>query len=596
MNNKNDAGDKVKNNKFFNMLHALWNILLPIEKSNFPILMLLVLMGMIFEIVGIGMLIPLMTFIVNPDEFSVFLNSFSIVRQFDSSTLEIISNALLYIVIIVFFVKVVFLTFFIWWKNRYIYSIQARLSTRLFEIYMHQTYTFHLERNSAELVRNATGEVTALIGYIVQPIVIILTETLVFIGIVILLFTYDTYTSFISVVFLLLVTGLIYMVFRGKLSEFGKVRLYHEGKRIKQIMEGIGGAKDLKILGRESEFINNYKSHTDFSIQSSRWQKTFQMFPPVWLEMIVVSGLVVMILFMIKSQYSSENILIVLGLFAGASFRLIPSVNRIISSMQLIRYGFSSAELLKNEFSLSKFEVKNKHGADDFVLKNILKLQNISYQYPNSGNFAVNNIDILIKKGTTIGIIGPSGSGKSTLVNIFLGLVVPSKGNIYIDNNNIHDHLRSWQNNIGYVPQSIFLADDSIRKNIAFGVPVEEIDNISLNRAVKNAQLKEFIDNQLENIETIIGENGVRISGGQRQRIGIARALYHNPSILVFDEATSSLDSETEKEIMKTINNLHGLKTILIIAHRLTTLEQCDHLYKIENGSIVTQGTPKELL
>jgi ATP-binding cassette, subfamily B, bacterial PglK len=596
MNNKNDAGDKVKNNKFFNMLHALWNILLPIEKSNFPILMLLVLMGMIFEIVGIGMLIPLMTFIVNPDEFSVFLNSFSIVRQFDSSTLEIISNALLYIVIIVFFVKVVFLTFFIWWKNRYIYSIQARLSTRLFEIYMHQTYTFHLERNSAELVRNATVEVTALIGYIVQPIVIILTETLVFIGIVILLFTYDTYTSFISVVFLLLVTGLIYMVFRGKLSEFGKVRLYHEGKRIKQIMEGIGGAKDLKILGRESEFINNYKSHTDFSIQSSRWQKTFQMFPPVWLEMIVVSGLVVMILFMIKSQYSSENILIVLGLFAGASFRLIPSVNRIISSMQLIRYGFSSAELLKNEFSLSKFEVKNKHGADDFVLKNILKLQNISYQYPNSGNFAVNNIDILIKKGTTIGIIGPSGSGKSTLVNIFLGLVVPSKGNIYIDNNNIHDHLRSWQNNIGYVPQSIFLADDSIRKNIAFGVPVEEIDNISLNRAVKNAQLKEFIDNQLENIETIIGENGVRISGGQRQRIGIARALYHNPSILVFDEATSSLDSETEKEIMKTINNLHGLKTILIIAHRLTTLEQCDHLYKIENGSIVTQGTPKELL
>lgn len=586
----------MRNSKPFNMLYMIWNILLATEKNKFFILLLLVLIGMIFEVIGLGLLIPLLTFVINPEEFSVFLNNSYIAQNFNSNIIKIISNALLYIVIIVFFIKVVFMTFFIWWKNKYIHSFQSRISARLFEIYMFQPYTFHLQRNSAELIRNTTNEVTAMVGYIVQPVILILTEGLVFIGIVVFLFVYDVYVSSISVMFLLIVSGVMYKLFRERLSEFGKIRLYHEGKRIKQIMEGIGGVKDLKILGREIFFINQYKYHTNLSTNSTRWQKTFQMLPPIWMEMIVVSGLIIMVLFMMKNQYSSENILVVLGLFAGASFRLIPAVTRILSAMQLMRYGLPSAELLRDEFSLNKFEVKINDDANDLRLQDSVVLKNIFYHYPISGNFEVNNIDILIKRGTTIGIFGASGSGKSTLVNIFLGLLVPSKGNIHIDNKNVHDYLRSWQNNIGYVPQSIFLADDSIRKNIAFGVPLDEIDNVALNKAIQNAQLKEFIDNQPENVDTIIGENGVRISGGQRQRIGIARALYHNPSILVFDEATSSLDAFTEREITKTINSLHGLKTILVIAHRLTTLEQCDYLYKLENGSIVAQGTPKELL
>jgi ABC-type multidrug transport system fused ATPase/permease subunit len=300
---------------------------------------------------------------------------------------------------------------------------------------------------------------------------------------------------------------------------------------------------------------------------------------------------------MVIQGKSIDHILPTLGIFLAAAFRMIPSVNKIVVSTQQIRYAKPVISILYNEFKLIENTPDIKqNNIDKFQFKSNIYLEDINLKYTGSLKNALDGVSITINKFQTIGFIGTSGSGKSTLVDVILGVIYPNKGKVYVDGVDISTNFAGWQSHIGYVPQTIYLTDDSLRKNIAFGIPDEQIDNVAVLRAVKAAQLQEFVSTLPGKLETFVGERGVRLSGGQRQRIGIARALYHDPEVLVLDEATSALDSDTEKGFMEAIDALQGNKTIIIVAHRLTTVERCNYIYKLDEGRILQEGTPQTIL
>ena len=428
---------------------------------------------------------------------------------------------------------------------------------------------------------------------VVAPIMGIIAEMMVLSGLTLLLIIVEPLgTIIVMFVFGLAALG-FYLLTKGHVSRWGESRQYHDGLSLQHLNQGIDGAKEVKLLGRELEFLKAHYFHISESARMNQFQSTLQQIPRLWLELLGVLGLVTLVLVMINQEREISTILPMLGLFAAAAFRLMPSVNRILSAVQQLRYGYSSLDVLSEELSLS-VEISKKNKSTE--LTNKIELNQLSYSYPDSNIPSLSEISFEILKGQTIGIIGPSGSGKSTLVDVVLGLLPPTDGVVKIDNQDIQLDLRAWQDQLGYVPQSIYLTDDSIRRNIAFGLPEEQIDNAAVNKAIKAAQLENYISSLPSGVDTIVGERGVRLSGGQRQRIGIARALYHDPDILVLDEATSALDNITEQEVMKAIDELHYSKTIIIVAHRLSTVENCDSIYKLEKGRVVAKGTPAEII
>jgi ABC-type multidrug transport system fused ATPase/permease subunit len=329
-------------------------------------------------------------------------------------------------------------------------------------------------------------------------------------------------------------------------------------------------------------------------------QAALQQFPRLWLELLAIGGLALLVTSMLAQGRDMVSIVPTLGLFAVAAFRLMPSVNRVLAAVQSLRYAHVVIDTLYEEFKLDVPEpVANQangvtHPVSAFKAE--IHLSILGYTYPNATLPAISDISITIQKGQSAGFIGPSGAGKSTLIDVILGLLPPSSGQVLVDGQDIGKNLRAWQDQIGYVPQMIYLTDDTLRRNVAFGLPDGQIDDTAVRRAIRDAQLEEFVASLPDGIESKVGERGVRLSGGQRQRIGIARALYHNPSVLVLDEATSALDSETEVDVMQAITALKGNKTILIVAHRLSTVKNCDQLYQLEHGKLVAYGTAMEIL
>ena len=307
-----------------------------------------------------------------------------------------------------------------------------------------------------------------------------------------------------------------------------------------------------------------------------------QQLPRLWLELLAIAALAVLLISMTMQGKPMIAVLPTLALFAAASFRLMPSANRILSGIQQLRFGLPVVDMLHHELTLANEAPDAK--AKPISFENTLALKCVSYTYPTANKQALNNVDLTISKGDMIGFIGESGSGKSTLIDIVLGLLSPDEGFVVVDGVDVQSNLRGWQDQIGYVPQNIYLTDDTLRRNVAFGLSEEDIDNNAVERALQAAQLQNFVDTLPQGVNTVVGERGVRLSGGQRQRIGIARALYHDPAVLVLDEATSALDNETEAEVMDAVISMHGKKTILIIAHRLTTIQRCTNLYQIKHG------------
>lgn len=571
----------------------VWYLLSQSERKSAIVMLGLMLLSTAFEVLGIGLVIPVVSLLMQEG----YMTKFPVVQPIigimgNPSHQNLVAITMLGLVGI-YFIKSLFLSYYLWRQLRFAFGIQTSLSQRLFARYMCQPYVFHLRNNSAELLRNATVEVGMFITNAINPLIFIAGETLVATGLCSMLFLVEPAGAVIVILIAGFLGSLFYFFSRGQISRWAKQRQLHEGQRIRHLQQGLGGIKDAKLLGREQEFLKQYKSHNLKLAKVSQLQQTLIGLPRLWLEVLTVIGLAALVITMVLMNRETTAILSTAGLFAVAAFRLIPSVNKILRSAQSLRFGHPVIEVLFKELAAVQPKgVVPEKAYSKSPFKDKLEVEGVNYTYPGNTQWALSNISLSISRGESIGIIGTSGAGKSTLVDVILGLLEPSSGRVIVDGGDIRKNLRHWMGQLGYVPQTIFLTDDTLRHNIAFGLPEEQIDEDCVWKAIKLAHLDDFILALPDGLETKVGERGVRLSGGQRQRIGIARALYHNPAVLVLDEATSSLDAETEADVMRAVRALGGKKTIIIIAHRLSTVKYCDRLYQLNRGIIEKEGTP----
>tara|TARA_B110000967_G_C18902071_1_gene576777 strand:- start:13203 stop:15029 length:1827 start_codon:yes stop_codon:yes gene_type:complete len=583
----------------FLVLKKINSILTVEDRKKGFVFMILMFFGMILETLGIGLVAPLIQVmsdpeILNTNNYMVGVSKFLNITNYRSLILACSIG-----LVSIFILKNSFLMYFSWYKINYLAKLRMSLSNRLFKIYLFKPYAFHLDRNSGQLIQNVATEVTIFGGRCLNSIVVICTESIVLIGIIALLFYLEPYGALIVVLLLLTITKLILFFTKKNIRKWAKERQFHDGKKIQHLQQGLAGVKDALLLGREKYFLNEYKSHNLLSNQPERKQAFLEDIPRLWFEVLAVLGMTCMIFIMTLQGKEIISILAILGVFAAAAFRLMPSITRILAAIQAFRYTLPVVDVLYEEFNYKSEENPLQSPDNSFhlsKLKDKISISDVTFTYKNTLESSLSGISLQISRGKSIGIIGVSGSGKSTLVDIILGLLRPDIGTIKIDNKNINKNIRSWQDQVGYVPQSIYLIDSSLRNNIAFGLSEDQIDEAMIEYAVNAAHLSNFVSNLPEGLDTYVGERGVRLSGGQRQRIGIARALYSDPDILVLDEASSSLDNDTEKQIMHTVDQLHLQKTIIIVAHRLSTLENCDWIYKLEAGRIIEEGRPEKLL
>lgn len=551
---------------------------------------------MLFEMAGLGVLLPSLGLMLKADVIKDYPSLKPIVNYLGNPSQKHLLMYGMLILIIVYIVKTIYLIFLGWKQSKFTSQLSADLSENLFLGYMRQPYSFHLQRNSAELLRNIQTEVGQFTT-VSQAAVTLTSELSVMAGIALLLILAEPIGAISVTLFLGLTAFGFHSLTRNKLLKWGNSRQYHAGHSNQHLLQGLSGVKDIKLMGRESSFLNKFASHNREYARIQLKTMTLSLAPRFYLELFAVFGLVGLILAMVMQNKPLELLIPTIGIFVAAAFRMIPSLNRIMSSMQIVKYTQSTIDVLYNELVLiNDLRINSVKDIEPLIFKEELIGKNLSFSYGSQSNKAIDNININIRKGQSIGLIGASGSGKSTLVDLILGLLEPQDGELLIDGQNIKECMRSWQDKIGYVPQSIYLIDDSLRKNIAFGISDEEIDDFAVMRALKAAQLDEFVNALPEKLETYVGERGVRLSGGQRQRIGIARALYHDPEVLLLDEATSALDNNIEKGVMNAVNALQGDKTIIIVAHRLTTVEKCDYIYILDNGKILKEGIPKNLI
>ncbi len=568
------------------------------EKQKVIFLLFLILIAMFLETLGVGLIIPIFKLITDiniVDKYptiSEFLFKISPSALFSKSDIQYkqfdLINGAIVVIILVYLIKAFFMVFLSWTQSTFITKFGIKLSDKLFSGYLDQPYSFHLQRNSALLIRNVNQ--TLNLPAALEMTLILITEIMIVVGISILLIIAEPFGALI-VIIVFLASGYYFQLYTKKhLSTWGEKRHFHEGQRIKHIQQGLGGVKDLKLMGREKVFSQKFLQHATATALVARNQKVLKTLPRLWLEIMIVTCLSILLFLMLKSGKSISELIPTLGLFAAASFRLMPSANRILGSIQQLRY---ETPVINNIYSELVEIVPKIHNLDKkkiLPFKNSIKLEKIGYSYQNTSVPTLNDINLEVPFGSQVGFVGESGSGKSTLINIILSLLKPTQGKIEIDGVNIQNNPRGWQNQIGYVPQDIFLTDDTLRNNIAFAISSDNISEQSVKEAIIAANISDFVDSLPDGLNTMVGERGVRLSGGQRQRIGIARALYHNPKVLVLDEATSSLDTKTEREIMEGIVKLKKNKTVLIVAHRLSTVSTCDVLFKLENGKIVQKG------
>ena len=380
-----------------------------------------------------------------------------------------------------------------------------------------------------------------------------------------------------------------------QIARWGVDRQEHEGRRIQYLQQGLGGAKDVKLLGREEEFLNDFGVHNMGYARVGRRFGLMGQLPRLWLELLAVMALATLVLVMIWHGRPVESLLPALGLFAVGAFRLMPSANRVLSAVQNVRYGLPVIDVLYQELRELPPTHPPKHGSS-IPFSDTIVLDRVTYRYAAAERPSIEDVSLRILHGSSIGFVGATGAGKSTLVDILLGLLTPNRGRVLVDGVDIATNPRGWQDQIGYVPQSIYLTDDTLRRNVAFGVPNHQIDELAVRRAIRDARLESMVNELSGGLDTVVGERGIRLSGGERQRIGIARALYHDPAVLVLDEATSSLDTETERAVVDTVRELRGNKTLIIVAHRVSTVKHCDRLFRLEQGRVVEEGTAATVL
>ena len=541
-----------------------------------------------FEVVGVASIGPFMAIISTPElihenKYLSFIYVFVNAKN-DQSFIILIGVS----VIVVLLFSNAYQAYMTWKITHFTQFQVSRLSTQLLRQYVMQPYSFFLNKNTSELGKNILNEVSRAVGGVVLQALLVLSKIIITVFLFILLLLLDPVIAVISLIILGSVYVILFRAVKEKLGTIGELTVDANSQAFRHANEAMSGIKDIKLLGREHEFVSRFSSSAnELSIYNTQ-SSIISMLPRYLLEVIAFGGIISIVIFLINSGVATENIIPIVAIYAMAGYRLLPALQQIYSGLTSIKFTLPAFDILASDLSEQSFDANNKATKNDFIsFNNYIQLKDISYSYPGVDNNLFSQLDLTIKANTTIALIGKTGSGKTTLVDIILGLLTPQSGSIVVDGTALDkSNISSWQSLIGYVPQSIYLSDDSIANNIAFALSKDEVDMQKVKLAAKIANIDNFVESLPDNYKTIIGERGVRLSGGQRQRIGIARALYHNPSVLVLDEATSALDSSTESSVMDAVESLSHKKTIILIAHRMDTIKNCDEVYSLKNGNI----------
>jgi len=570
------------------------------EKIKLLLLFVMMMGVALLEVVGIGMIPAFVAIVANPQrvlEHERFGYIFQQLNIASSRDLLIYGGVGL---IGIFVVKNTATLIFRYFEALFIYNRRYLISHRLMTAYMQAPYTFYLQRNTAELLRNTTSEVNIMINNVLSPSLKILKEFIMGTSVVVFLFLVEpVITLFVSLV-MGGIAGIFLFVTQKQMKHIGREAQRFRSGMLKAARQGFGGIKDARVLNREPEFIEVFRMMAKKSSRLQQSRAFISMIPKPAIETLAVSGIMLIALVMVLQGRPIANIVPVLALFAAAIYRLMPAIQQITQMLTELRYHLPSVNPVYDDLNqlrpYSQEFSADRRKKEKLTLANAITIHDLHYQYPDSEEQALNGVSITIPRGRAVAFVGPSGAGKTTIVDVLLGLLEPRQGEVLVDGRNIFDGISAWQQNIGYIPQFIYLSDDTLRRNIAFGLPDGKIDDNKVLLAVRLAQLNELVSRLPGGLDSMVGERGTRLSGGQRQRVGIARALYHDPQVLVMDEATSALDNVTEQLIIDAIEALKGDRTVIMIAHRLTTVMNCDIIFYMEEGKVVDQGSYQELL
>lgn len=565
------------------------------KKSIFLLLMMLCMASL--DTIGVASILPFIAVLSNPQliETNQILSMFYKLGNFQTHQEFFFILGLL--VFLMLTSSLVFKALTTYFQIRFTLMREYTISRSLIEGYLHQPYEWFLNQNSSDLGKNILSEVNKITSGIIIPMLDLIAQSCVAALLVALLLFVDPFLSLIVAVVLGCSYSLVYKYVRSLLGRIGKERVAANKNRFISTDEAFGGIKEVKLANLESVYIKKFSDAAEIFARNQSLAQVIERIPRFVLEAIAFGGMLLIILYLLSMDYSFVNIIPIIALYAFAGYRLLPAIQQIYAALAQIRFSEPSLHILYDD--IVKLSLPKKAASNEKIsFKDNIVLDDIYYNYPNSIKKTLNNINISIPAKTTVGLVGVTGSGKTTVVDLILGLLKPHGGSLKVDGKIIEQkNIRSWQKLVGYVPQQIFLTDDSVEANIAFGVDPSDLDQAALERAAMISNINDFILNELPlGYKTIIGERGIRLSGGQRQRIGIARALYHNPQVLVFDEATSALDNLTEKAIMDSVQNLTKKITIIIVAHRLTTVKMCEKIYHLENGTVISKGSYEELI
>lgn len=568
-------------------------------KKAIKIVIMMIIMA-ILDMAGVASIMPFIAVLSNPDliETNSFINTiFNISKLYGVETYNQFLFTLGLLVFLLLITSLAFKSITMYMKIRFTEMREYSFSKRLVENYLHQPYSWFLNQNSADLGKSILSEVEIVKGSGIQSMFDLIAQSFVVTAILVLLILINPQLALILGLVLGISYSIIYKLTKKFLNRIGQERIKANQNRFTTISEAFGAVKEVKATGLEQVYINRFSGPAKTYALNVASSQILNQLPRYLLEAIAFGGMLLLTLYLMKEGNNFSSIIPIIALYAFAGYRIMPALQLIYSSISTLRFCGPAIDALYNEMSKLKQISDNKNN-NIVKFKKDITLNNIEYKFLNSSKMALQNINLRIPVQSIIGLVGETGSGKTTTVDIILGLLQTQKGTLEVDGVVINkENIKDWQRSIGYVPQHIFLSDDTVAANIAFGTIPENIDQKAVERAAEIANLHKFVIDELpQKYKTIVGERGVRLSGGQRQRIGIARALYHRPKLLILDEATSALDNITENIIMDAIYNLHKKITMIVIAHRLSTVKKCDNIYFLDNGKVLAQGNFTKLL